>query len=98
MKPPPVLAKKINNIGAFPLDFQLTSELDSLPEVSSEWKLGQQGLIISARLDSDGIANTRSPDDLVGQGKSTFQNGQWSDVAITLQGRGIGGKLITTKR
>jgi hypothetical protein len=50
-------------------------------------------LIVSARLDSDGIAATRSPDDLVGRGVWNPTKDKVATVA--LQGRGPAGKFVT---
>ncbi|KAG5192063.1 hypothetical protein JKP88DRAFT_294230 [Tribonema minus] len=61
-------------------------------------------LTISARLDSDGDANTRSPDDLVGRSTVRgFAPGRTTSAAATeanvkLVGRGIGGKFITARQ
>lgn len=57
-------------------------------------------LIVSARLDSDGVAATRDPNDLVG--RSTLKrkrSGADADevVVVELQGRGVGGKFVTGK-
>ena len=50
---------------------------------------------MSARLDSDGIAATRDPEDLVG--RFVLKQGT-EEVTVALQGRGFGGKLVTGKR
>lgn len=58
-------------------------------------------LIVSARLDNDGVAATRSPEDLVGRGIWKFSNGNSgkdsgnSVVEIQLTGRGAFGKFAT---
>jgi len=52
-------------------------------------------LIVSARWDSDGVAATRSPDDLVGRSSLRQQSAEL--VNISLQGRGAFGKFATKK-
>jgi len=64
-------------------------------------------LVISARLDSDGVAATRDADDLVGKTTCTYRTSESKDTstadggcentAIVLTGRGFGGKLITSR-
>lgn len=98
IKLPPVLTKRIAPVTDFPLDFTLSDELDSTPEgisTAKEWKSGDLPLLFSARLDSDGVAATRGPDDLVGQGTSNFKDGTWERVSISLEGRGVAGKFIS---
>lgn len=101
-KPPPVLATRISN-PTFPLDFDLsTADLtpegssgslsDSTPSSPRYWFEGNE-LIISARWDTDGVAMTRDPTDLVGRSISKQQK----DVSIELTGRGFTGKLVTGK-
>lgn len=102
-KAPPVLTARIEN-PTFPLNFRLTSS-DLTPEGAPNdedsnndiwWR--QDDLIVSARLDMDGIAATRSPDDLVGRGlysgKGTSSN---SATVVALGGRGAFGKFATKK-
>lgn len=87
---PPVLTAR------FPNDADLSSlvltQSDVTPEgiVWEAWKKGR--LIVSARLDTDGVASTRSPTDLVGRTISTTGS---STVTIPLQGRGLTGKILT---
>ncbi len=99
-KPPPVLAARIPN-ARFPLSFELTaSDLTIegsaliLGEDNNEsyWWEGKD-LIVSARFDSDGVAATRDPTDLVGRGLVRSNE----EVSIQLQGRGLTGKLFTGK-
>ena len=55
-------------------------------------------LIVSVRYDTDGIAATRSPNDLVGRGtwkQKQQQQQQASFVEITMSGRGAFGKFAT---
>lgn len=57
-----------------------------------EWK--NMPLIVSARLDTDGIAATRNATDLVGRvtDMSTLED---RSVELVLQGRGLTGKMLT---
>lgn len=101
-KPPPVLATRISN-PSFPLEFELGT-VDLTPEGSNllftdsshssprYWFEGND-FIISARWDTDGVAMTRDPTDLVGRSVSKQQK----DVSIELTGRGFTGKLVTGK-
>ena len=116
-RPPPVLTARYSistGSDAFPFNFQFT-ESDVTAEGSYEdpndkkttnkywWT--NDNLVISARFDSDGVAATRDPDDLVGRTFSLIEGNKDDDrlyrydkdVEIKLQGRGIGGKFITTK-
>lgn len=103
-KPPPVLTKRITT-PQFPCEFNLSS-LDLTQEgaallLEDGTSFGFEGkdLIISARFDTDGIASTRDPNDLVGRamfaGKLRLDDGH---QIITLSGRGITGKLVTGKK
>eukprot|EP00985_Skeletonema_marinoi_P002893 scaffold1181_cov131-Skeletonema_marinoi.AAC.4 len=99
-KPPPVLAARFEN-PQFPFEFTLTTD-NLTPEGASAvegsdniWWSGED-LIVSARLDSDGVAATRDPNDLVGRG---FYSSKTQDAAmIELQGRGMFGKAVTSKK
>ena len=98
IKLPPVLTKRIASVNTFPFEFTLSDEKDATPEgiaTAKEWTSGDLPLLFSARLDSDGVAATRGPDDLVGQGSSNFKDGSWERVTIALEGRGVAGKFIT---
>jgi hypothetical protein len=106
-KPPPVLAARFEN-PTFPFEFTLSSPNEltmegasadgnptSSPVMDPErfwWK--RDDLIVSARWDSDGVAATRSPEDLVGRG--FLKNGDDS-VQVILTGRGAFGKFATGK-
>jgi hypothetical protein len=101
-KSPPILASKIEN-PIFPLEFQLGCPRDLTIEgasnTSAERSLdftqlwwAKENLIVSARWDSDGVAATRSPDDLVG--RSNWKYGQ-DIVEVRLEGRGAFGKFAT---
>ncbi len=56
-------------------------------------------LVLSARLDQDGRASTRSPQDLVGQATlykfKSVDSAQWSRADIALTGRGAFGEFVT---
>lgn len=107
-KPPPVLAARLVD-PTFPLEFDLSSPRDLTFEGASDgvssgsrvldptrlwWK--DSDLIVSLRLDTDGVAATRSPDDLVGRGLSTRAAREMnSAVSVQLTGRGAFGKLVT---
>jgi len=111
-KPPPVLSARFAN-PTFPFEFTLTSQ-NFTPEGASivsegdaatedgttndVWWSGED-LIVSARLDSDGVAATRDPTDLVGRGiYSANKAAAGSVVSVELQGRGLFGKSVTGAR
>ena len=102
-KPPPVLAARFER-PQFPFEFSLTSdnltaEGASVVEVSDNGVIiwwSDEDLIVSARLDSDGVAATRDPGDLVGRG--FYSAAAQDDVIIELQGRGMFGKAVTSKK
>ena len=100
-KAPPVLAARFPG-PKFPYDFTLTSENltpegASIVEGSSTawWK--DEDLVVSARFDSDGVAATRDPTDLVGRGFYSSKTSQ-DPVTVELQGRGLFGKSVTAKK
>ena len=102
-KPPPVLSARIGN-PTFPYEFELSSPRDLTIEGASDgesktaildytkfwWK--NDDLIVSARWDSDGVAATRSPEDLVGRGIWKQAD---KTVSVPLSGRGAFGKFAT---
>lgn len=103
-KPPPVLAARFEN-PTFPFQFELGSKALTMEGISNEsgtaamedpklqnvwWN--KENLVVSARLDSDGVAATRSPEDLVGRG--FWKNGD-TCVEVPLTGRGAFGKFAT---
>lgn len=103
-KPPPVLASRIPN-PVFPYDFTL-STLDLTPEGAfgldvsrgKYWFEGEN-MVVSARWDTDGIASTRDPTDLVGRSQyfaSAKDDGE-TMVTVELVGRGLAGKMVTGK-
>jgi len=107
-KPPPILAARFES-PTFPFDFQL-SEKDLTPEGmgnndsqqsanSSGFWWGADDLIVSARWDSDGVAATRSPEDLVGRNmwKRASKSDDSAGFVLDLQGRGSFGKFATKK-
>lgn len=102
-KSPPVLAARIET-PAFPLEWELSSPRDLTPEGAAGafnqevvevdqlwWK--NEDLIVSARWDSDGVAATRSPDDLVGRG--IWKQSSDEKVEVQLTDRGAFGKYVT---
>ena len=107
-KPPPVMAARFEN-PAFPFDFELSSPKDLTIEGASDgsssntapvldpskfwWN--KDDLIVSARWDSDGVAATRSPDDLVGRSIRKRSGDEDATVKVTLGGRGAFGKFAT---
>jgi hypothetical protein len=114
-KAPPVLVVRISlsSLGGisqvFPLEFTLTAADVTVEgqgqqqEVNSdEYWWSRDNLIVSARLDSDGVAATRDPNDLVGR-STVKRNRKRNDVVdvdvvvVELQGRGVGGKFVTGK-
>lgn len=116
-RPPPVLTARYpisSGSSAFPFDFQFTESditAEGLYEDANAEKKANRcwwmndNLVISARFDSDGVAATRDPDDLVGRSFSLVERKENdntfrynSKVEIQLQGRGVGGRFITTKK
>ena len=53
-------------------------------------------LAVSARVDVDGDALTRSPEDLVGRAEYTYTNA--SEVVVSMRGRGLAGRFLTTRQ
>ena len=100
-KPPPVLSGRFPE-PTFPFAFtlsaaDLTAEGTGVLEGNGRgdfWWLGQD-LVVSARLDSDGVAATRDPNDLVGRGFYAASGG--GEAKLELQGRGAAGKFFTGK-
>ena len=93
----PVGAKRIDarDLLGFPAEV-LLGQGDLYPEFQEASADVCSGpLVISARLDGDGDANTRGEDDLVGRGSAP---GCGSKGNVELQGRGAFGKFVTRKR
>jgi len=113
-KPPPVLAARFAGPQLqFPFRFALDTAQHVTPEGASaadgnddDWWWKDDNLVVSARWDSDGVAATRSPEDLVGRGlwlcsdsKDAAAAADISSQVVTvqLQGRGSFGKFATKK-
>lgn len=124
-RPPPVLSARYPKPD-FPFDFELTS-LDITPEGAAAsamtttatavddgrdgvWWAGED-LVVSARLDTDGVASTRDPTDLVGRGifhppaatptstaAASAAAAPATVVSIELRGRGMFGKSVTGRK
>lgn len=96
-KPPPILAARYES-PVFPFEFGLGKK-DLTPEGMGNEDDGywwsSDDLIVSARWDSDGVAATRSPEDLVG--RNLFKKGTTEGFVLDLQGRGSFGKFATKK-
>ena len=101
-KSPPVLSKRIAASALTqgpPFDVSLDSKDNATPEGlaigEDAWLSGKTPLLVTARLDSDGVAATRSEGDLVGQARLVKVDESWGNIEITVEGRGITGKFIT---
>lgn len=95
-KSPPILVSRFES-PVFPFVFKF-DEKDLTPEGAASddntfWWAADD-LIVSARWDSDGVAATRSPEDLVG--RNLWKRGSTGFV-LDLQGRGSFGKFATKK-
>lgn len=99
MKPPPVLTSRTAAPFSFPLEIILNGQTDLTPEglsLQSQWQSGKVPLVVSARLDVDGVANTRNAEDLIGKATvSKDASGVWGGCVIELEDRGIGGRIVT---
>ena len=99
-KVPPLAATRFAGPISFPFEFTLTTA-DLTPEFKdvevSRWEA--RDLVLTARFDTDGVAATRGPDDLVGRGalskRGSTDSAGWPPAYVELQGRGIAGKLLT---
>jgi hypothetical protein len=101
IKAPPVLTKRIPGPVKFPVEFTLDYSNDATPEgqVTFGTWADKKALLLSARWDDDGVAATRSQDDLVGKAVADpLSKGQWGKVNIEMTDRGVGGKLVTKKK
>jgi hypothetical protein len=83
----PALSGGLNGRLLLPMRLELGSA-DGLPDAPplAEWWL--QPLLVSARLDSDGVAATRDPEDLVGRVVAQAGRGGYGIAELPLQGRG----------
>lgn len=101
-KPPPVLTARLTDCYSFPIEFALTAEdltaegRGVVGEGSGGYWWGGEDLVVSARWDTDGVAATRDPSDLVGRGVA-LSSKEGGGVVVPLQGRGFTGKLVTGK-
>lgn len=102
-KPPPILSARFPN-PTFPFTFELTSDNITVEGAAAanndgvlQYWWAKDDLIVSARWDGDGVAATRSPEDLVGRGfaKSGRTSRADNSVMVELQGRGAFGKFAT---
>jgi hypothetical protein len=100
-KVPPLAAARFA-APQFPYRFELTTS-DLTPEFggvpSEQW--AAQDLVVTCRLDTDGIAATRAPEDLVGRGQLAKRSRAlppWEPLEIELQGRGLTGRVLTGGR
>ena len=110
-KVPPLATARFAGPIRFPYAFELDAARDITPEFANvpaeQW--ASQDLIVSCRLDTDGVAATRDPADLVGRGTLlkgagggsgaavSGSPGGWKPVEIALEGRGLTGKILTAK-
>ena len=103
---PPLAARRVplaslpRDAPLFPLRLELGAA-DALPDAPERalWSAAPQ-LVVSARLDTDGTAATRGPEDLVGRGAAPRDDaapGGWGEASVQLVGRGIGGRLVTQR-
>ena len=99
-KVPPLAAARFPSPLEFPYAFELSTD-NLTPEFSSVPSQTWSGtdLVITARYDTDGVAATRGPDDLVGRAtlikRGAADPGGWGPAVVELQGRGMAGKLLT---
>jgi len=101
-KVPPLATARFAGPIVFPFAFDLSTS-DLTPEFADvpvgEWD--EQDLIVSARLDTDGTAATRDPDDLVGRGLlekgGSRDAAKWPPLQVQLEGRGLTGRILTGK-
>jgi len=87
----------------FPFEFALLGDTLTPEGKQTEESWLTKDLTVSCRLDTDGVAFTRDPEDLVGQailkkyGVDQSDSNKWQLPTISLQGRGVGGKMLTQK-
>lgn len=88
----------LNGRALFPLPFTFAEE-DALPDAPPYEAWSSLSLVVSGRLDSDGVAATRDTEDLVGRGLATKLAGDgWQSAIVMLQGRGLAGRLLTQRQ
>jgi hypothetical protein len=102
---PPIAARRVplsdlsQTSPLFPLSLTLTPS-DALPDAPplEAWQDAPQ-LLVSARLDVDGVAATRSPEDLIGRAAAqrSAAGGAWQGAPVVLVGRGLAGRLATKR-
>lgn len=104
-KPPPLLTKRIPGPISFPIPFVLEYKQDVTPEglVYPQGWSNNKKIVVTVRLDTDGIAATRDSTDLIGKSiaepsSSDGEKGLWNPVEVELTDRGIGGKFVTRKK
>lgn len=99
-KTPPIASARFATPLLFPFEFVLTTDdLTAEYRAADAASFNRLDLVISARLDGDGVAATRGPDDLVGRGtlskRGSGRAEEWRPALVELQGRGLGGRLLT---
>jgi translation elongation factor EF-Ts len=97
------------------MPFVLEYKQDVTPEglVYPQGWSNNKKIVITVRLDTDGVAATRDSTDLIGKSiaepiasssssssssSSDVEKGKWSPVEVELTDRGIGGKFVTRKK
>ena len=99
-KVPPLAAARYPSPIEWPFSFSLTTN-DLTPEFANVDPSAYSGvdLSVTARYDTDGVAATRGPDDLVGRATQSKRGATdpeaWSPAMVELQGRGLTGRLLT---
>jgi hypothetical protein len=99
---PPIAARRVPladlSAPLFPLSLTLTPA-DALPDAPplEAWQNAPQ-LLVSARLDVDGVAATRNPEDLIGRAAAQrAAGGGWEGAPVLLVGRGLAGRFATKR-
>lgn len=99
---PAVMSKRIPGESVtFPLEYSISESADGTEDVALQRERWVNlPMIISVRYDTDGVAATRDPTDLVGKGDSSRNQGDdtWVKANLALSDRGVGGKLVTAKQ
>lgn len=93
---------------SFPMDILLGSSEDLLVAPAQYQQLAElldrQDILVSARLDRDGDPRTRDAEDLVGRGVAQWVpaeggiQGPRTKAQVVLEGRGLFGKLVTSRQ